>query len=312
MKPHPNNFCGGNYQDWMEVMLTAECNGKCSWCIEKEGFHPRWHIGGKELARIINDDPRPNVLLLGGEPTLYNDLEELNQYLQNKNLYITTNGSHLLNIFNMKLLKGVNISIHHYDLERNTKITGCRLVNSLQLIAPLKKKGIQIRFNCNLIKGEIDSKEAILQYIEFAKQYHVDSVRFAELKNVDHEFVDLAEIMDHEYGLNDDPYIHGCNQDVIINGMHVNFRQMCGLQTPLRPKPTYPEQYSKSVLYYNGQYYQGWQKAMNMRKLLEMVLEQQITINEAMTLLADDEQKEMQKRLQRIPDNNQNGGGCTY
>ena len=29
MKPNKNNFCGGNYEDWLEVKLTGNCNGKC-------------------------------------------------------------------------------------------------------------------------------------------------------------------------------------------------------------------------------------------------------------------------------------------
>jgi hypothetical protein len=39
-QPHPDNFCGGAFQDWVEVMLTEKCNGKCPWCVEKLGWHP--------------------------------------------------------------------------------------------------------------------------------------------------------------------------------------------------------------------------------------------------------------------------------
>jgi len=28
VEPYYKNFCGGNYQDWLEVMLLPECNGK--------------------------------------------------------------------------------------------------------------------------------------------------------------------------------------------------------------------------------------------------------------------------------------------
>ena len=72
-KPHPENFCGGNYQDWVEVMLTEKCNGKCSWCIEKRGWHPKKHAQPYEIVNAILETGRKNVILLGGEPTLYPD-----------------------------------------------------------------------------------------------------------------------------------------------------------------------------------------------------------------------------------------------
>jgi hypothetical protein len=46
----------------------------------------------------------------------------------------------------------------------------------------------------------------------------------------------------------------------MINGAHINFRQMCGLQTECREKPTNPKNVNeKRVLYYDGNYYSGWQ-----------------------------------------------------
>ena len=41
--PHEKNFCGGNFQDWLEVNLTPTCNGNCKWCVEKIGWQPKKH-----------------------------------------------------------------------------------------------------------------------------------------------------------------------------------------------------------------------------------------------------------------------------
>ena len=92
---------------------------------------------------------------------------------------------------------------------------------------------------------------------------YADKIRFAELKQDEKEFVDLAKILNYKYGLNDNPFINGCNSDAVINGMPVNFRQMCGLQTSKRKKPENPEQITKQVLYYDGYIYNGWQKGIN-------------------------------------------------
>ena len=60
--PNKLNFCGGNFQDWLEVMLTPACNGKCSWCIEKNGYRLVINCnqnGGQEVYHI-------HLHLLGG------------------------------------------------------------------------------------------------------------------------------------------------------------------------------------------------------------------------------------------------------
>lgn len=53
MLPNKNNFCGGNFSDWIEVMLIDKCNGNCSWCIEKEGYKPKKIVAWQELVDVI-------------------------------------------------------------------------------------------------------------------------------------------------------------------------------------------------------------------------------------------------------------------
>jgi hypothetical protein len=156
---------------------------------------------------------------------------------------------------------GVNISIHHYDMARNAQVVGVTIdVDKLRdAIAVLHDLGAQVRFNCNCITGQIDSVEEIRRYIAFVRDIGGDKIRFAELKLDDEGFVDLAAVLDHKYGLNDNPFAEGCNSDAVIDGMPVNFRQMCGLQTRMRPVPENPVQHQKQVLYYDGKIYDGWQ-----------------------------------------------------
>jgi pyruvate-formate lyase-activating enzyme len=265
--PNPKNFCGGNFQDWLEVNLTNECNGKCSWCIEKNGFHPKEHVSWQVLANAAIKTQKKNIILLGGEPTSYKNLKEIINYLKSydRNVYITTNGSKLSPKFiseNLIGLCGINISIHDCDLANNKKITGIQLdENTLKYsIHQLHAYEISVRLNCNCITGHIDRESGICNYINWARDVlGADCVRFAELKNDKNNFVNLAKIFNYSYELNDDPFTKGCNQNVFINDFPVNFRQMCGLQTPLRVKPINLIQLEKQVLYYDGIIYNGWQ-----------------------------------------------------
>lgn len=264
--PNPKNFCGGNFQDWLEVNLIESCNAHCHWCIEKDGYHPSYHAPVETIAKMAIETGKTNIILLGGEPLLYKDIKILIELLvkSNKKVWITTNGYLLTPKYwgeNLLNITGVNISIHHYDLVKNKNITNV-LINKndlLSTIAYMHMRGTNIRMNCNAIKGYIDTPEEIISYVQWAKNIGADKVRFAELKQDDEEFVDLAKILNYKYGLNDNPFTHGCNSDCVIEGVPVNFRQMCGLQTSRRIAPLNPKQELKQVLYYDGKIYNGWQ-----------------------------------------------------
>lgn len=264
--PHLCNACGGNYHDWLEVLLTDKCNGNCSWCVERAGWHPEHHATWEDITLAAIDTGKQNVILLGGEPTMYPNFSDVVETLDGagRSVWTTTNGSMLTGPWvrkNMQGIHGVNISIHHWDLIANCSITGIRL-NRTPLaiaIAELHQLGATVRFNCNCISGNMDCEDACRLYINFARNLGADSVRFSELKLDDGKFVPLTDCFGHDYGLNDEPYSLGCSKTAVIDGMPIHFRQMCGLQTPLRPMPEHPKQVKSPVLYYDGRLYDGWQ-----------------------------------------------------
>lgn len=326
MVPHPNNLCGGNYKDWLEVMLLPECNAACPWCVEKHGYHPEDRADFDTMLNAILASGKKNILILGGEPTLEPTLPMLLYNLVKhfgKNVYVTTNGS-LLNAelaHRLWNLTGINISVHDFDLDGNAKITGLNLSEHdlSQAISTFKSHGVQVRFNCNCIQGHIDSREKIIKYVYWARQMGADSVRFSELKFEEESFVDLSLVFHKAYGLSGDPYLNGCSTDAVLCGMPVNFRQMCGLQTKLRPVPCNPQQdVEKTVLYYDGLLYDGWQVLKTYEdeivtdkelvKLLSQVAAGTKSPTEAALLIG----REMGKTKVVEVVHHETGGGCRY
>jgi len=299
--PNAKNFCGGNFQDWLEVNLIDKCNAHCSWCIEKPAWHPEYHAPWEVIADAAIDSKKSHIILLGGEPTLYTDIDKLTFKLasRRKHVVVTTNGSMLTPEYadeNLFFVHAVNISVHSFNLMSNLDITGIKLEAKTlyDSIEELHKRQITVRMNCNCIKSHIDSVSRIKDYIIWARNLGADKVRFSELKQDDDGFVDLAAILDHKYGLNDNPFADGCNSDAILYGMPVNFRQMCGLQTNKRVKPEDPVQYSKQVLYYDGKIYDGWQveepKMLDteIESILNKVKSGELAVEDAMNLIKND------------------------
>ena len=321
MMPNKRNFCGGAFPDWLEVNLIRQCNARCAWCIERDGYHPEEKAGWHVIAEAALRHGAKNIILLGGEPTLHKDIKQIISILSaaGRDVWVTTNGSLLTADFvrnKLTTAKGVNISVHHFDMAKNKEITGINIDEETisASIAEMHRTGASVRMNCNCIGGMIDSTEKILDYVDFAKRIGADKIRFAELKQDDCGFVDLAKVLNYKYGLNDNPFACGCNSDAVISGMPVNFRQMCGLQTTRRVTPENPEQVSKKVLYYDGKIYDGWQTAKKeevvtdneLVKLLEQVAKGEKTPAEAALAIG----KELGKAKTVVK--HESSGGCQY
>ena len=322
-EPHPNNFCGGSFQDWLEVNLLPNCNGKCSWCVERDGYHPKEKAGWDVIADKAIESGKTNIILLGGEPTLYADLDKIitDLNLRGRNVWVTTNGGLLTPRYVSSVLvglTGINISIHDFDLDRNEEIVGVKIRNLKEVVDALHIIGVSVRLNCNCIAGHVDSYDSIRKYIAFAKSAGVDKIRLAELKLEEENFVNLTKVFNHRFGLNDDPFTYGCIRDVVIDDMPVNVRQMCGLQTARRPLPINPKQFPKTVLYYDGKFYDGWQqrrrkfdvKPRELDDVLKKVAAGKMTPDEAKKIINE----EVVKDILEVEDEGGPlaGGGCRY
>lgn len=117
---HHNSPCSGKYGNVMHVKLVDACNADCAFCIEHDGMTVDNAAPVNELLAKINDSRAQNIVLVGGEPTLYRGLGDLLRGIEgigvNRNVYMTTNGIKLNPAFvekhSLHLLTGMNISIH--------------------------------------------------------------------------------------------------------------------------------------------------------------------------------------------------------
>jgi molybdenum cofactor biosynthesis enzyme MoaA len=178
------------------VNINNVCNAKCPFC----NVHSNKYRGNvfnvekfrKVLVEMWDKNLLGRIAISGGETFL--DIALIDEilgcvhdvaYKDLPKITINTNGSKLAEIFKIKNLDKINelhISRHHYNDDINNSIFGIKTIG-IDEIAEIKKNlpsGL-IRFNCNLIKGFVDSQEEILKYLDTAVKLDLSMVGFVGL-----------------------------------------------------------------------------------------------------------------------------------
>jgi len=239
---HPSNTCAGVNGTSLDILVTDMCNAKCPFCFNRETPCTNTFIKIDVAKTIIRQTQAENVLLLGGEPTLYPMIEELINYSKThgKKVYMTTNGTRM-DGFAYRNLDGLNISIHHYDPAKIKELMGIRLdMNHIASSVKMLKShnpSLNVRINCNLVRGYIDDLMACGQMLHLAETLGCDHIRFNELQDTPDLYVNAQSIFSELQGI--DPFIDGCEQSVFKFNRRVtsSVHMTCGLLNPERPKP---------------------------------------------------------------------------
>ena len=137
------------------------------------------------------------VLLLGGEPTINDDIFAIIDYLKQFSLdkiCLTTNGIRLAYdpIYAERLFSSgithVNISLMSENTEQQMYISRtrrCITRHQLSLIKEIADQhGVIIRINNNIFKGNHDNMESVLSFYNFVRPY-CHSVKFSPLLKTD-------------------------------------------------------------------------------------------------------------------------------
>lgn len=190
------------------VYLTNRCNLQCEMCSQygenyKEFACPdlpfsEWK---KFFASISDVVPKPKIVLMGGEPLLYKNVDDVIEYLNECGFYIqivtngTLVGNHLSAISKCKNIT-VTLSIDGlektHDRIRGVEGTFQKAIENIRKLNELKKKNpnIFIYVNSVLLPDNIDDSDKFIQVIQ---KENVDQVVFQHLQFATKEIDEISK-----------------------------------------------------------------------------------------------------------------------
>lgn len=181
------------------VNVTYKCNQRCQFCLLrynkiKETTDVQFC---KKLYKILHTNPDLTfaVKITGGEPFLRPErvrklLYVCNEFGNIRDIGIGTNGT-------KPILDWVNVSHHPLHLYISRHDTGREwgLPPSVYIDNPL----VDLRFNCNLFKGGVDSLDKILDYLAWARALGIRVVCFRELNKISIDNRSMYEQFIYDY-----------------------------------------------------------------------------------------------------------------
>lgn len=174
---------------------TKFCNAKCQFCIyadDASKYNEKKFI--EVLKEMSSKIKIRKVAISGGEPTLYwdnfkNIVHHAKEWAPNAELSMNTDGFRLKKLFedpDYKLFDFIQISRHHWDDKINDEIFKTKTPTSEELkeIASLATNDHQIQFRTNLIKGYIDTKEKVFEFLDWSNEIGINTTGLVSLMPV--------------------------------------------------------------------------------------------------------------------------------
>lgn len=178
------------------IYLTNRCNLACEMCSQYgENFKEN---APKELSLdewrgflqdISDTNPKPKIILLGGEPLLYKDFDKFFKMLQGFELpvHIVTNGTLLDKHLEVLADSDVTITISIDALgEKHDKIRGkhgtfTKVIENIKLANQMQKKGAKFKLLINSVMLP-DNVNALSEFIEYMQQFNIEQFVFQHLQ----------------------------------------------------------------------------------------------------------------------------------
>jgi pyruvate-formate lyase-activating enzyme len=284
------NSCDGVY-DSLDVRFNKACDNNCDFCIERNGIDSLGKTDVMKLILSTLNSKKKDILILGGEPLLQPDLvleylKEIRQYVDT--IYLTTSLPKIISYGEgletfkeiIKLLDGINISVHHYKDEINNNVLKSsnpyNRINFLKNLLKDEEFQKKARICCNLVKGFIDSKDEIDNFVYTMRNIGVKHIKLNELQNVDiNTYVSFEEVYNIEMK---SPFSCGCQTDiskVFHADIKVILKRSCFINKDITiAKATFPDlvkcickriipginNSNFMVLYEDGSLQNGWLK----------------------------------------------------
>lgn len=178
-----------NNYAYISLVVTNNCQCSCPYCINS-ATDRRLNVPVEKalnnIGSLLKVIPEPDIILLGGEPTLHPQLFELVEGLRRfeniGTVRITTNGIMLKNNENFiqrlvdkeKGVEGINISFHNQDFMTYQDLEW--------VYKTIKKhnKDIKVRINSNVWKGNLDIVSDIKQHLSLLGESY-DEIRISNI-----------------------------------------------------------------------------------------------------------------------------------
>ena len=174
---------------------TKFCNAKCAFCTfanTAEKFNESKYI--EVIKEITSKIKLKKIAFTGGEPTLYWDqfksmVNIAKDLSPDSKLTMNTDGLRLQRLFEdpiSNIFTNIHISRHHWDDNINNEIFKTKTPTGeiLKYIQTLSENPYQVQLSCNLIKGYMDSKDKLYQYLEWVNTLGINNVGFVSLMPV--------------------------------------------------------------------------------------------------------------------------------
>ncbi len=219
--PFKENLCSKHATKMLSIKINNVCNRCCSFCVDRGGRRGKYIDVEKIAQEAIRKEEYKTVIITGGEPFLnFNEVITLAEKLREhkERIVLNTNGS-LLSEEKVAKLNGLidelQVSIHHYDEERNGKILG-GIVSFENMKKSLAKKKFMFSVNSTFNKEYTKEERpiAVDKMIELCTYLNADRLRLTELKKVEGEEFIIAD----EFFPADHPFINKSSNDLITKG----------------------------------------------------------------------------------------------
>lgn len=178
------------------IYLTNRCNLACEMCSQygenfKENAPQELSLEEwkKFLSEISDTNPKPKIILMGGEPFLYKDFDKLFKMLKDFQfpVHIVTNG--ILLDKHLELLAdsdtSITISIDGIE-EKHDKIRGKqgtfkKVIENIKLANKMQENGAKFKLLINSVILP-DNVNEMSNFIEYMQQFNIEQFVFQHLQ----------------------------------------------------------------------------------------------------------------------------------
>lgn len=189
------------------VNLTFRCNLRCKMCTQYgENYKEQamdeidiedWVVFLDEIKDV---NPKPKIILMGGEPFLYRYFSEFfnKAYSNGLKIHIVTNGYYLDKFIPLLEDCDINITVSidglfdTHDNIRGKKGLFEKVRENIELIDKLQKQGskIKLRLNHVMLPENIDN---IFEFYKFFNKYNIDTFTFQHIQSSDDKLNQITQ-----------------------------------------------------------------------------------------------------------------------